>query len=142
MFQWNNKDRALCEVFVTHVDDFVYCGTLKWHKNVFENYLCVFKSNKREKESLRYVELNVVQTCKEVFIDQNSLLSSLKLVKYRRSFTKRWRINNWGKVKINKWTIIVGNISDSSRCFVWQLQSQQLWKNSQGKNILEANKAV
>ena len=89
MFQWNNKDRALCEVFVTHVDDFVSCGTLKRHKNVFGNYLCVFKSNKREKESLRYVGLNVVQTCKEVFIDQNSLLSSLKLVKYRRSFTKR-----------------------------------------------------
>ena len=28
MFQWNSKDGALCGILVTHVDDFVYCGTL------------------------------------------------------------------------------------------------------------------
>ena len=39
MFQWNNKDGALCGIIVTHVDDFVYCRTLNWHKNGIEELL-------------------------------------------------------------------------------------------------------
>ena len=80
MFQWNNKDGALCGILVTHVDDFAYCSTLNWHKNVVEKPLRIFKISKKEKGSFRHVRLNVVQTCKEVFVDQNNYTSSLKPV--------------------------------------------------------------
>ena len=51
MFQRNNEDGALCGIHVTHVDDFVYCGTLNWHKNVVEKLLYIVKISKREKSS-------------------------------------------------------------------------------------------
>ena len=59
MFQWNNKDGALCGILLTHVDDFVYCGSLNWHKNVVEKLPCILKISKKEKESFRYIGLNV-----------------------------------------------------------------------------------
>ena len=80
MFQWNNKDGALCGILVTHVDDFVYCSTLNWHKNMVEKLLCIFKISKKEKGSFRYIGLNVPQMGKEVFVDQNNYKSSLKPV--------------------------------------------------------------
>ena len=80
MFQWNNKDGAFCRILVTHEDDFVYSNTLNWHKNVFEKLLCIFKISKKEKGSLKYFGLNVAQTSKEVFVDQNNYVSSLQLV--------------------------------------------------------------
>ena len=58
MFQWNNKDGALFGILVTHVDDVVYCGTLNWDKNVVEKLLYIFKTNKKEKGSFRYIGLN------------------------------------------------------------------------------------
>ena len=45
--------------------------------------------SKREKGSFRYIGLNVVQTGKEVFVDQSSDVSSLKPAAYSKSFTKR-----------------------------------------------------
>ena len=80
MFHWNNKDGVLCGILVTHVEDFVYCGTLNWHKNVVEKLIFIFKISKKEKGSFRYIGLNVVQTGKEVFVDQNNDISSLKPV--------------------------------------------------------------
>ena len=82
MFQWNNNDLALSVILVTHADDFLYSGTLNWYKNVVEKLLCIFKINKREKESFRYVGLNIVQTSKESFVDQNSYFGSLKSVEF------------------------------------------------------------
>ena len=55
MVQWNNKDKTL----VTHVDAFVYIGSLNGHKNVVEKLLCIYKISKKEKGSFRYTELNV-----------------------------------------------------------------------------------
>ena len=89
LFQWNYKDGSLCGILVTQVDDFVYyvyllclllfC-TMKWHENVVEKLICIFKISKREKGSFRYIGLNVVQTGKEIFVDQNSYINGLKPV--------------------------------------------------------------
>ena len=27
VFHWNNEDKALCGILVTHVDEFLYCST-------------------------------------------------------------------------------------------------------------------
>ena len=56
----------------------MYFGTLNWHWNVVEKLLCIFNISKREKGSFRYFGLNDVQTDKEVFVDQNSYIRSLK----------------------------------------------------------------
>ena len=45
-----------------------------------EKLLCIFKISKKEKGSFRYIGLNVAQMGKEVFVDQNNYISSLKPV--------------------------------------------------------------
>ena len=57
-----------------------YTCALNWHKDMVEKLHCIFKISKKEKGSFRYIELNVVQTGKEVFVDQNNYISSLKPV--------------------------------------------------------------
>ena len=39
LFLWHNKDGSRNGIVVTHVDDFVYCGTEQWHKLVFVKIL-------------------------------------------------------------------------------------------------------
>ena len=144
MFQWNNKDRALCEILVTHVDDFVYCGTLNWHKNMVNKLLCIFKISKREKGSVKYIGLNVVQTGKEVFVDQNSYISNLKSVELstERVSQKDEELTIEGKSKlisINGQLLWVKTRPDASfdSCRVSNYEN-----NPKVKNLLEANKAV
>ena len=43
-----------------------------------EKLLYIFKISKRETGSFRYIRLNVVQTAKEISVDQNGYVSSLK----------------------------------------------------------------
>ena len=51
---WHDDDRQLCGILVTHVDDFIYCGTKKWIESVIENLLKIFKISKLEKGSFKY----------------------------------------------------------------------------------------
>ena len=147
MFQWNNKDGALCGILVTHVDDFVYCGTLNWHKDVVEQLLCIFKISKKEKGSFRYIGLNVPQMGKEVFVDQNNYKSSLKPVELSTERVPQ---------KDEELTI------EEEKSKLRSISEQLLWvtsrtrpdayfdscrvsnyrKNPKVKNLLEANKAA
>ena len=146
MFQWNNEDGALCGILVTQVDDFVYCGTLNWHKNVVEKLFCIFKISKKEKRSFGYIGLNVVQTGKEVFVDQNNYVSSLKPVELstERASQKDEELTIEEKSKLRSisgqlsWVISQTRPNASfDSCRV-----SNYGKNTKVKNVLEANKAV
>ena len=50
MFQWHNKDGALFGILGTHADDFVYCSTLNWHKNVVEKLLLSSRSARKKSD--------------------------------------------------------------------------------------------
>ena len=93
-------------MLVTHVDDFVYCRNLNWHKNVVEKLLSIFEISKKKTGSFRYIGLNVVQTGKEVSVDQNNYISSLKPVELsaERLLQKdeELTIEEKSKSKINK----------------------------------------
>ena len=50
MFQRNNKEGALCGILVTHVDDFVYCGTLNWHEMWLKNFFVSLRSARKKRD--------------------------------------------------------------------------------------------
>ena len=139
MFQRNNKDEAICGILVTHADDFVYCGTLNWHKNKVVKLLYIVKVSKREKRFFRYIGLNFMQMGKKVFVDQNSYKSSLKPVELitekALQKAKGLTIEENSKLRSISGQLIRPDASFDS-CGV-----NNYGKNRKLKNLLETNKA-
>ena len=77
MYIWHTDDYGLEGLIVTHVDDFVFGGTDKWHENVIDKVTTRFKISAQSTGSFKYVGLNVVQTTEGVFIDQQTYVQSL-----------------------------------------------------------------
>ena len=137
-----------------------------------EKLLCIFKISKKEKGSFSYIGWNVVQTSKEVFVDQNSYISSLKSVDLSTEIasqkdeeltieekTKLRSINGqllWItsqtrpddsfdicrvsiKIKINKWTVIVSNISKYPDASFDSCRVKNYGKKPKVNNLLRSN---
>ena len=146
MFKWNSKDGALCGILVTHVDDFVYCGILNWHKNVVEKLLFIFKISKKENGSIRYIRLNFLQMGKELFVNQNNYISSMKpveLIAERVSQKdEELRIEEKSKLRsVSRQLLWVTSQTCPDASFD-SCRVSNYGKNPKVKNLLEANKAV
>ena len=76
-----HENSKLVGVLISHVDDFEYCGTLTWQKEVIEKLSKVFKISKNEKGSLKYVGLNIEQDAENIFRDQNDYCSELDKIR-------------------------------------------------------------
>ena len=77
MFLWQDS----CELFgviVLHVDDFLFCGTLRWHDLVIRELVETFKISKRECGAFRYIGLDIMQTEKGIFVNQNAYVKNLQ----------------------------------------------------------------
>ena len=77
LFLQENKDHSLNGMVVTHIDDFVYCGTEQWHKLVFVKISETFRISRIEECSFKYLGLNVIQNGEGIMIDQKQYVKSL-----------------------------------------------------------------
>ena len=146
MFQWNNKNGVPCRILITYVDDFVYCGTLNWHKNVVETLLCIFTISKREKGSFRYIGLNVVQTGKEDFVDQNSYISSSNPVEINTEIAlqkdEELTIEEKSKLRLISRQLLWLRSQTCPDASFDNCRVSNYGKNLMVKNLQETNKAV
>ena len=79
LFLWFNDGNELIGMLVLHVDDFTYCGTLKWHMFVIKPLITeIFQISMQQVNSFLYIGLNVVQTSQAVFVDQDAYVQSLQ----------------------------------------------------------------
>ena len=69
MFMWHDANDELVGMLVSHVDDFVYCGTIDWHKAVIDEIMKEFKISSQAQGSFKYVGLNVIQTEDAVLVN-------------------------------------------------------------------------
>ena len=88
VFMWH-EDSKLVGLIITHVDDFEYCGTLKWQKQVIDNLAKIFKISKKEQGSFKYIGLNIEQDERQVFIDQAGYVNDLKEINLSSSRKKQ-----------------------------------------------------
>ena len=79
MFIWHDQNR-LIGLLDSHVDDFVYCGTPKWHETVITPLFETFNIRESHSGSFKYVGLNVVQNNETVMIDQNVYIKKLEFI--------------------------------------------------------------
>ena len=77
VFMWH-EDSKLVGLIITHVDDFEYCGTLKWQRKVIDSLAKTFKISKKEKGCFKYIGLNIEQDKRQIFIDQAAYVNDLK----------------------------------------------------------------
>ena len=88
MILWHDTDGELEGILVSHVDDFVFCGSDKWHCEVMASLKQKFEISSYSPGSFKYVGLNVLQTDESIFVDQYHYVQELKpimLVPERRS---------------------------------------------------------
>ena len=63
---------------VTHVDDMLHAGGVKFDKDVIEQIKETFKFGTEEQYKFRYVGLNVKQEVRRICVDQNHYINSLE----------------------------------------------------------------
>ena len=77
MFFWH-KGSTLDGVIITHVDDFEYCGTEEWKKEVICKLKKVFKVSRDDKGRFRFIGVEIRQDTTGVYVNQNKYCSELK----------------------------------------------------------------
>ena len=146
MFIWHNKAKELEGLISIHVDDFEYCGTSQWHKNVIEKLCIMFKISNQHSGSFKYVGLNIEQNGTEIFVDQQAYIKELTEISIER----------------NRKTQIDDQLTDDEKKILRSVSGQLLWTTSQTrpdlafqsciisnygatatvKSLSEANKAI
>ena len=63
---------------VTHVDDMLHAGGVKFEKDVIEQIKETFKFGTEEQNKFRYVGLNVKQEQRRICVDQNHYINNLE----------------------------------------------------------------
>ena len=62
LFLWNDDNRMLIGMLVSHVDDFAFAGSQTFHNTVTEEFKKTFKIKQHENNLFRYVGLGINQT--------------------------------------------------------------------------------
>ena len=85
VFMWHNESN-LEGLIIIHVDDFEYCGTSSWHKNVIDKLCQMFKISKKEQNGDEiFVDQQVyVDGCEEIAIDRKKQLDHPLLEKEKK----------------------------------------------------------
>ena len=76
MFMWH-RDGKLIGILVCHVDDFTYCGTQTFHKEVIDKLKKTFKISADHNSSFKYLGLQVMQDDSGITVKQDSYIDSV-----------------------------------------------------------------
>ena len=146
MFMWHDNNGELIGLLVSHVDDFVYCGTAFWHRSVMDKMIAKFNISSQAQGSFKYIGLNVVQRENEVLLDQHDYVRNLQPIQLT---SERMKSRD-------------ESLTETERTSLRSLSGQILWTTTQTrpdtaydacvvgnygneptvKNIIMANKAI
>ena len=145
-FLWHDKEGNLRGIIALHVNDFVYCGTCEWVKNVTEPLMKIFQISKSCQGCFRYLGLNVVQTNDAIYIDQDTYVYDLNqvVIDRERSLQKDSLLN---KKEIKQLRAVAGQLlwvsSNTRPDIAFDSCAVSNYGNSPTvKNLTAANKAV
>ena len=79
-FFYYREQGVLKGLIVIHVDDFLYCGSISFHKDVIDGLVKVFKVRVQSCGNFSYLGLNITQTSNCVQIDQDLYVQGLELI--------------------------------------------------------------
>ena len=79
-FFYYRDQGGLKGLIVIHVDDFLYCGSINFHKDVIDGLVKVFKIRVQSYGNFKYLGLNVTQTSRCIQVDQDLYVQGLELI--------------------------------------------------------------
>ena len=146
LFLWHDDEGVLEGILAIHVDDFVYCGTSSWLKDVIKNIVTIFKISKSAQGCFPYLGLNVIQTRDSVLIDQCKYVDESKkiVLEAGKQLKKDEKLNEKEKKELRRvsgqliW-LTSNTRPDSAFDSCWV---SNYGKDPTVKNILAANKAI
>ncbi|CAL4174689.1 unnamed protein product, partial [Meganyctiphanes norvegica] len=83
MFYWY-KGNKLCGIFVMHVDDFLWGGSIEFESSVIGNIKKEFKIGSQEAGAFKYVGLDIKQTNDGIVLGQSSYLETVENIPIER----------------------------------------------------------
>ena len=141
-----HKDGKLVGILAAYVDDFAYCGTYQWERIVVGSLKRAFKISSSARGSFRYVGLNVLQSKKEIKVDQNSYIPNIQPIYLESDHTKEID-SELSKDELSKLRSITGQLLWATSYTRPDVAFEGCQVGNYGKhptvrNILEANKAI
>lgn len=88
MFLWHEGGK-LVGIVVAHVDDFTYCGTMKWLEGVMGEVFNGFKISRSNKGAFKYIGLNIEQAGDKIYVDQSQYIATLEKIEIRADRKKQ-----------------------------------------------------
>ena len=83
MFYWY-KGNKFCGIFVMHVDDFLWGGSIEFESSVIEEIKKEFKIGSQEAGAFKYVGLDIQQTNDGIVLGQSSYLETVENIPIER----------------------------------------------------------
>ena len=148
LYLWfdNHDGNHLMGVLVSHVDDFAFCGSEKFHDSVIEKLKTTFYISVHETGSFKYLGLSVNQNSNGVSIHQDNYVSSIApiLVPQNRYTQRDEELMQEDKVELKKFAGQMLWVSSQTRP---DLSFETCSIGNTGKNptmtlIHDANKAL
>ena len=146
LFMWYDQHRGLEGVMVTHVDDFVFTGTVDWYEKVVCKLCSVFKISSQDWGSFKYTGLNVSDVDGCVLVDQFEYVNSLNQIELNpgRASHKGDLLTVHEKAQLR---FIAGQLLWATTQTRPDCAFDSCWVSNIGKNptvqqLIDANKAV
>ena len=145
LFCYFEKDR-LVGLFLIHVDDFIWCGTVQFKTQIVDKLENTFKIGKQEQGNFKYIGLRITQQDKHIIMDQDAYVEGLLPIPINasRASQKQETLN---KEEITQLRSIIGQINwvaNQTRpdvCFE-NLELSVSMKDPKIEDIIKANKVV
>ena len=85
LFVWFDGNGELAGIICIHVDDFFYCGTALFHKEVITVVKCAFKIGSEDAMFFNYLGLQIEQRDGCIFLHQYKYIEELKPLEVKQS---------------------------------------------------------
>ena len=94
-------DNKICGILLLHVDDILLSGNMKFRKEVFSNILKKYETSSHEKDSFKYIGMNISQSDKFIQLDQYDYADFVETVQIDpvRLMDKTQSLNNEEKTE-------------------------------------------
>ena len=145
LYMWYNMNQ-LSGILVTHVDDFLYCGTDQFLENVIAKQKKIFKISTQASTSFKYLGLNVIQDeeTMEITIDQHDYIEQLNPAQIDRNESNERKLNKEEKTMLRSISGQIAWVTSQTRpdMAFESCQIANFGKSPDMKMLKEANKAL
>lgn len=110
LFYYKNQNGMLDGMLVSHIDDFLHGGNLKFDRHVMDSLRDHFLAGKLEQKNFTYVGLEIHQDRTGITVTQNEYIDSMEMVKITSERAKK-KNDALSKTELTSYRSAVGSLN-------------------------------